>query len=644
MHRLAAAVTLAAIWVVFMIMGFARVEEVNVNSVFPSGGEDYGFRPEHGVINGQGCTGRAGCSAKTTPPIFDWAKFTSGDGGQIYFEWRGDHGEPIAYLLITWMLLMVIFALVGMVVFRDSYQRRLCLIPRGKPAKLEQRFIVPLSLTWCELVVAVWIVGWLVLCYLYVWNHAYINNLVSPVGCGLGGMLCGILTLLLFPVAKNSVLLFTFGIPYERALRFHTRLGTWTLTTMFLHFLLMMIGYVEYYKYGEPVRSPTTGAFIGYADGVSQSEAVGNAFDRITTWKADYPHGPPLAGLLCFFVQFFISAGAIVRRKHYNFFIMTHMLYAVLYPLAWVHYPTLMIFSGIPVILYAVDVAMENVATMKDPAEIIEVTQLTGGITKLTIAQKNFTYSPGQWVTLRIPSIDNAVPETHPLSVARTHMPGSGPDSRSNVSFTLYCKEQPGKKMEWSSRLQNCHIGDKAIVTGPHGRLMFNEEKARHVFLFAGGVGIVPVLGFMSHYKNLSVTNPSKIDFKYVTIVWAYRGEDVYEAFKEDIEYLSDVHGLRQVAWNMYNTEKKMSDDSNPIEGAFQNNSLRELPVQEPATRKTSNIVFKQGRPDWASYLRQADHAGDGACFVCGPEMVVHSVSIAANTLGVPVHAEEFQF
>ncbi len=65
-------------------------------------------------------------------------------------------------------------------------------------------------------------------------------------------MLAGALTLQLFPVARTSFLLATFGIPFERALKFHKKLGLWIWIGMTVHFGGMWITHAMYYHKGEP--------------------------------------------------------------------------------------------------------------------------------------------------------------------------------------------------------------------------------------------------------------------------------------------------------------------------------------------------------------------------------------------------------
>ena len=59
--------------------------------------------------------------------------------------------------------------------------------------------------------------GYLVLCFLYMHEHARINNLVGKAGRGIGSVVAGLLSLILLPVSRQSLLLKTFGMLFIKA-------------------------------------------------------------------------------------------------------------------------------------------------------------------------------------------------------------------------------------------------------------------------------------------------------------------------------------------------------------------------------------------------------------------------------------------
>ena len=568
------------------------------------------FRPKAGVIDGQGCTGRAGCSRSTAQPYYIWTEFISGNkhqsGGMVYFEHRGDHGGPIAGLLIAWMAVLLVITMVA-VAFRKTYQPTLSApAQKGSVAYyLDNAFFVPLRLTWGELVMSLWIVGWLVLCFLYVWNHAYINNLVGPVARGFGGVVCGLLILMLFPVSKKSVLVGAFGISFERALKFHRRMGFYVLFFTIVHFILILSAHFAYYRQGEPIWDGSR----TYKPGSSIHEAGNKAWERMMRWEIGYPHGPPMAGFFCLIILLVIVGATFVRERHWNLFAAVHTLYAVLYPMAWIHYPTLMVFCAIPLFLYLVDMCLRYFQAYTDGAKIQEVTAFDCGITRVQLKKRSLDYSPGQWISLRIPSADKIVAEWHPFSVSSIRHQDDG------VELTVHCKNMGAGT--WTSRVPSAAVGETAMVQGCFGNLKFDIASASEVLMIAGGVGVTPMLGAL--YAALSTSTNPDTNNKAVhyTLVWCYRG-DVPAAFSKELSELQSS-GLN-VTWHMHNTAD--ANNSDPEKGAV------------------SNVHYHAGRPDYSKLMEN----GTPSVIVCGPAPLALEAETAALARSLPVHAEVFDF
>ena len=582
------------------------------------------FRPKYGVINGQGCTGRAGCKGSTKQPYYVWTKFVKGDkqqrGGQIYFEWRGDHGMAIGLLMLTWVALFVLMGLVAVVLrMRGVHFRRLCgpLVPGSVASLVESSMLVPLRVSVAELAVCLWVVGWLVLTFLYVWNHAYINNLVGPIPRAIGGMVAGLLTLMLFPVARQSVLLVSFGIPFERALAFHRRMGVWVLVLMLAHFFGMLISHAVYYHHGEPNRPARV-----YYPGVGRAEAGRKAMARMLKWEIGYPHGPPLAGFIALFVMLAIAVAAAVRRSHWNLFAVVHSLYAVLYVLSWIHYPSLMVWSAVPLLLYVGDLFLRNAQAFCNKARIVSVDTYDSGVTCVTFVRKQaFVPGPAQWVSVRIPSAEKSVAEWHPFSVSSVAQTDEG------TRFTIHCKKMG--EGEWTDRIRSLEHEEKdALVQGPFGSPMIDVDGADSLLLVAGGVGITAVLGTLSYLAAKGRREQQ------ITVVWSYRGHNTQEAFRDELLAIRES-GLR-VKVHAHDTAAK-GPVTEPVDFA----DVPEDPEKQGGHGKLAWLETHEGRPDFAAYCGVC--APGTQVLVCGPAPLLHSVEVEARAHSMPVHTEVFE-
>ena len=640
------------------------------------------FRPKYGMINGQGCTGRAGCKGSTKQPYYVWTKFVQGDkhtrGGQIYFEWRGDHGMAIGLLMMAWVALFVLMGLVAVVMRMQGVEfRRLCgpLVPGSVASLVESLMLVPLRVSVAELAVCLWVVGWLVLTFLYVWNHAYINNLVGPIPRAIGGMVAGLLTLMLFPVARQSVLLVSFGIPFERALAFHRRMGVWVLVLMLAHFFGMLISHAVYYHHGEPNRPARV-----YYPGVGRAEAGRKAMARMLKWEIGYPHGPPLAGFIALFVMLAIAVAAAVRRSHWNLFAVVHSLYAVLYVLSWIHYPSLMVWSAVPLLLYVGDLFLRNAQAFCNKARIVSVDTYDSGVTCVTFVRKQaFVPGPAQWVSVRIPSAEKSVAEWHPFSVSSVAQTDEG------TRFTIHCKKMG--EGEWTDRIRSQQLeGADALVQGPFGSPMIDVDGADSLLLVAGGVGITAVLGTLSY---LAARNRLAKVSKQITVVWTVRGEAMEQAFAQQIaavinsglELRLHIHDSLKAVSSSSGSPKKVpqyfsSQARLPSFGQTHNNGQgatefgrrgsvvqplmppvvgKMLPpdaaLESPSYRAQCDpeavtrcecVEHHGGRPELASYVSQAPVGT--RVLACGPGPLLYSVESEARVHGFAVHTEVFEF
>ena len=590
------------------------------------------WRPKYGVVDGQGCTG---CAPGTKNPYYIWTKFVPGNkhwkGGMIYFEWRGDSGDIIAVLLFSWIGLFLVIAVVAIVLqlLNKTYQFPLCGPLKAKSPLWYLDFYAPIPLrtTWAEFIMGMWILGWLGLCFAYVFNHATINNLVGKVPRGLGGVVAGMLTLQLFPVARKSLLLLAFGIPFERALKFHKKLGFWILIFMTAHGLGMWLAHVQYYDNGSPNWSTRT-----YTDTYSTSEAVKEGLKRIIKWEIGFPHGPPLAGLLAWVAALFVVLpAAFLRRSHWNLFVVLHTLYAVLYIFAWIHYPTLMIFSGIPVLLYAIDVLIRYYESHTNRAEVLGIERF-GNVVKLTLHKKGISeLKPFQWVSLK--NSDMGAQEWHPFSISTAR----------EETFTLHIRDMgPG---EWTHDLRQVSVGDQFACQGPFGRPMvqYDMEGRSEIYLCAGGIGFTAILSMIDFHASQRYVKNSNVR---LIVIWAFRGRAGYEPFAKELRALSQVNG---VEWQLYNTSASEASMLNSKGSSYYTsqsqyeNPLNNANYPEKEADYHSDIPFPTmfGRPNWSAVL---DHAQPGsAVFACGPGGLIYDVESAAVANNVPLHKEVFE-
>lgn len=244
------------------------------DSTVPADEYPNGWRPEGGIIDGQGCCNGpcdqkyAQCSnlwwAKASGPYFIFTKFTRCQklglvGGQVILEIRGHNNIVLPLLLALVGLLIPLSFIARSGCWRDRWSKHMIAPFKGtKDAgffrrtllEVPSQFIANLRIS--EFIMFIWVVAFLILFFFYMLEHARVNNLVGKVSRGVGGMCVGTLPLLLFPASRHSLLLPMFGTSFDRALKFHRFLGGFMFIAATVHMVLMAWAYVDVYKRGDP--------------------------------------------------------------------------------------------------------------------------------------------------------------------------------------------------------------------------------------------------------------------------------------------------------------------------------------------------------------------------------------------------------
>jgi hypothetical protein len=286
-------------------------------------------------------------------------------------------------------------------------------------------------------------------------TYVYFDALIYPlgtkaaVGRGLGYALAASMGLQLLPAARNSVWKGILGVPFERAIKFHTYLGGVTLVLTLLHFVLILVPFADS-KLG-----------IQY----------------VFTWQTRDGINP-LAGVIAgaCIVVLTVLALEPIRRKLYELFLLGHVLWIPAFVLTLLHMKksdaSLVPVFLPPVVLAAIDFALlaldlyfvrESVLVdaglvyadgtvlscsaasrgepmppsgSKPSCAFLVIDKLPGGI------GGDFKYAVGQYVCVSIPSVSHL---PHPISIS------SVPDPRTPGRFTLHIRSMG--EGTWSAKV-----------------------------------------------------------------------------------------------------------------------------------------------------------------------------------------------
>eukprot|EP01059_Diplonema_ambulator_P010810 TRINITY_DN2083_c0_g1_i2.p2 TRINITY_DN2083_c0_g1~~TRINITY_DN2083_c0_g1_i2.p2 ORF type:complete len:363 (+),score=108.80 TRINITY_DN2083_c0_g1_i2:54-1142(+) len=330
-----------------------------------------------------------------------------------------------------------------------------------------------------------------------------------------------------------------------------------------------------------------------------------------------------------------------VRRNHWYVFAVTHSLYAVVFPMAWIHYPSLMIFMVVPLCLYLLDLFMREASAYCTATRLVAA-DARPGVTKLTIARRGFAFKPLQYVLLNL-SFDGegsdglaCSQQWHPFSIASGPREGG---EQGETEFTVFIKDQGEGAARFTHLVQKVTPDWTVRVQGPFGApsVPFTSGGYERIVLCTGGVGITPALSFVDSLVN-SVGTSEPVNEGVVLFVWSGRGAAGFAPFGKELAQLHrasvDAKGNCTVQWELHNTEKDLGD------GAAEEHVPIDLDSEEDPVYK---LPVKRGRPSWEKLLSECK-GKKTAVFACGPPQLVDEAEQAAYAHGADFHKEVFMF
>jgi len=501
-----------------------------------------------------------------------------------------------------------------------------------------------------------WLHYWAVVHVFPAGNSTSGNAFPDEIAARAAGNLANLLLALTFlPAARNSVWVAVFGVPFERAIRFHRMLGRLFMVTCTVHQFLFWGVFRTNDKFCDatqtclvpagqtpaqataagciPVPSPVpANASIVEKYYLDPSCATSDAaawcpapcdFPKVMFQIENRPYHPdnftiPLMfWLWCGAVVATILAIDFVRRKHFEVFMFCHHFLFTSFVLgALMHAASLWYLLLGSLVLWACDRAL-RARSAAVWANVTSVKVLAAGVTELTIDCGTFEYTVGQYAFLNVPAISTL--QWHPFSIS------SAP---TDASLTFHIKDMgtstfTGRLHELAAELgkQQPESGAAAApghslglsIDGPFGNTLVAHEYSE-LLLIGGGIGITPL---HCMYRELAASD-AKARPATVHLHWVAQDSSMLENFAASLA--TEADGFRV---SMYTT-------------------------REPPGAKARAFDFETSRPNVRDIIEQRKHAVDAehgrlAVVVCGPAAMVSIASEATRAHGVAFHAETFE-
>lgn len=157
---------------------------------------------------------------------------------------------------------------------------------------------------------------------------------------------------------------------------------------------------------------------------------------------------------------------------------------------------------SISVLVYMIRLFLVDYGIKSKSFSIKNVEVASHNSTKITLSadKKNPSCAPGQFIFVSFPKINKG--EEHPFSVA---------DVDKDANLIIIAKTLG----DFTAKLSDLKIGDKAMIDGPFGSFGSDMDKnCRHVWI-AGGIGITPFISMAKKFASDNTSNGT-VDLFYI--------------------------------------------------------------------------------------------------------------------------------
>ena len=372
-----------------------------------------------------------------------------------------------------------------------------------------------------------------------------------------------------------------------------------------------------------------------HAASFTVAHAWGHLSSPVTAWLLGSLRGVTGVALLVTFAVMWGFALPVIRRtRRFELFYVTHLLYGLWFALVIVHAPTMLLWAGVPLVAWAIE--RRRRARRRGLSTIAVAAQaLRSGVTRLDLKRPpGFTFSPGDYVYLRVPSV--AKHEWHPFTIS------SAPERE---ALTVHARVLGNWSGALRARVERHEVeGDptplEVTVDGPYGSPTAHLFDAEYAVLIGAGIGVTP---FASVLESLVLRARAGHGAKLRKghFVWLNRDAYSFEWFADLLAQLEreDRGGLLDL--HLYMTDGRAGASSLGLELARDLAHDAGAPDLVTGLRTRTNL----GAPDWDSLLAgiAAQHAPARVeVFFCGPAGLASTLRRVCARLGLTFRRERF--
>jgi Ca2+-binding EF-hand superfamily protein/ferredoxin-NADP reductase len=335
-----------------------------------------------------------------------------------------------------------------------------------------------------------------------------------------------------------------------------------------------------------------------------------------------------------FAIMWVFSQGPIRRSSHFELFYFTHLLYVAWFALAIAHAPRFALFAGVPLLGFAIEQILRlrrrgarSAVSLAEP--------LRSGVTKLVVEKPaGFTFSAGDYVFLRVPSI--ARHEWHPFTISSApEAPGLGFHIRTLGNWTSALRRRVD---EDAARGKGEPL--VAYVDGPYGSPSAHIFQSRFAVFIGAGIGVTPFASVLESLV-LKETNGRKSRLERAHFFWLNHDQTSFEWFAALLRELEKADHRSVLDIHLCMTGGRTGATALGLELA------REIMHSVGRTDIVTGLRTHthMGKPDWEPWLQTigALHAPEVVdVFFCGPPGLGAKLRPLCKKLGMTFREEKF--
>lgn len=245
-----------------------------------------------------------------------------------------------------------------------------------------------------------------------------------------------------------------------------------------------------------------------------------------------------LSGVLSIFglLFLFVTALHFFRRKHFNFFFITHHFFFVFFGFGSWHSEEFKWFTIIAAVIYGFDKLFRNLqGTFPHKTTLIRIKSdylVQFRFDRTFLQRKLHPAAVGQYLFLNFPAV--SLTEWHPFSLS------SGP---LEVDMEVHIRALGDwTKMVFSKAARAEHEGHQLTVRvdGPYGNLRFSYFRYPRIFMVVGGIGVTPAIGLLKDIFRTGELSETAQSFRRIVrvmkLVWVVQSFGQVEWFREELD------------------------------------------------------------------------------------------------------------